>query len=91
MDNAHLSRLYAAAFHYISNVGSKLSLIQENWNYDDAIAQTEWYKPFLGKHDCIDVETDWYIALLQSKSIDDLPPKLKRFVIALEEQYKNVF
>ena len=60
MENAHLSWLYATAFHYISNVGSKLVLIRESWNYDDPIAQTNWYKPvctpICTSNNCIDFE-----------------------------------
>ena len=36
----------------------------------------------------MDVESDFHDALIAAKSIDELPPKLKTFVLALEQAYK---
>ena len=79
LDEIDLSHLFAEALDYISYVGAKGMFNIYQLRSDDPIVQSGWFEKFTDETGGLDVESDYYEAILYARSVDDLPPKLKAF------------
>lgn len=90
MEDIYLSCLLAKALEYISYIGCEGILNIYRLYPDDPIVQSGWFEKFTDDTGFLDIELNFEDAILYARSIDDLPPKLKAFVIALKEEYGDL-
>lgn len=88
--SAYLSKLFGRACWYIQYFTPERGGILDIYNLEpaDEIIQSGFLEQFANEYG-IDVEEDYLLCLQMATSIEELPPKLQKFISALEKRISD--